>query len=651
VLLPRDRNEWLEPDGMGGFAMGTASGVRTRRYHSLLTVSLDPPADRFALVKDFEAWVDAPDGPVPLSTHHYHPDTLHPDARDALRGFTTRPWPTWRFRLPSGLWVTQELMVEPGRPGVALAWTAESGSPGILRVRPMLACAALHECHRANDDFDPTPVTLPARAGQRLRWRPYRPRLAVDAHASGLYHHAPAWFRNFRLDVEIERGLDAAEDLLAPGEFVFDLTSGPAVLLFEPASPAEPTASPLERWHELVGRESARRASFASPIERSAQAYVVRGRRGKTVIAGYPWFGDWGRDTFIAVRGLCLSRGRLDVARDILTEWADAVSEGMLPNRFPDSGHEPEYNAVDASLWYAVAVGEYLERAQAAGGPDAADARRLRAAVDAILNGYSRGTRFGIRLDTDGLIAAGQPGVQLTWMDAKCDGTVFTPRIGKPVEVQALWFNALHAAARWDPSRAAQRDAGLASFERRFWNESLGCLFDVVDADHVPGRTDPAVRPNQVLALGGLPLVSLTGARAERVLNVVRAALLTPLGLRTLAPDDPAYRGRFQGSPWERDSAYHQGPVWPWLIGPFVEAVLNVGRRSPAAHAEAARVLRSLLDHLAEGGLDHISELFDGDAPRLPRGCPFQAWSVSEVIRVGHTLPGLGGLGITRDMG
>lgn len=639
MLLPRDVNEWLEPDGLGGFAMGTASGVRTRRYHALLTVALNPPADRFALVKDLEAWVDTPGRPVPLSTHLYHPGTLHPDARGSLRSFEHRPWPRWRWRLPSGLWVTQELIVEPGVPGVALAWTAPPGA-GRLRVRPMLACSPLHECHRANAAADAGATTLPAGAGSRVRWRPYADRPAVEARASGVYRHAPEWFNAFRLDVEIERGLDAHEDLLSPGEFEFDLAAGPAVLFLAPGGAEERAdgPAPAERWRGLAERETRRRASYPSPLHAAGDAYVVRRRSGKTVIAGYPWFGDWGRDTFIALRGLCLATGRLGEARDILVEWASVVSEGMMPNRFPDTGDTPEYNAVDASLWYAVAVGEYLSLARAAGSLAQADERTLRGAVDAIIEGYSRSTRFGIRVDADGLVAAGVPGVQLTWMDAKCDGMVFTPRIGKPVEVQALWFNALHAASAWNPALRSRLEAGLDAFERRFWNQERGCLFDVVDADHTPGKIDASVRPNQVLAVGGLPLGVLRGERARSVVDTVRRRLLTPLGPRTLEPGDPAYRGRFEGGPWERDSAYHQGPVWPWLMGPFVEAVLRVGGFSPASLADARALLAPLLEHMDEGGLGHVSEVLDGDEPRWPRGCPFQAWSVSELLRVGRLI-------------
>jgi predicted glycogen debranching enzyme len=347
-------------------------------------------------------------------------------------------------------------------------------------------------------------------------------------------------------------------------------------------------------------------------------------------VAGYPWFTDWGRDTFIALRGLCLAGERLDDARRILLAWAGAVSQGMLPNRFPDHGEAPEYNAVDASLWYAVAVHEYLATEHAG----AADAQVLRDAVEAILDGYGAGTRFGIRADADGLLAAGAPGVQLTWMDARVGDWVVTPRIGKPVEVQALWLNALWIAARWAERFAAPLARGRAAFAARFWNPARGCLFDVVDVNHQPDTADPTLRPNQILAVGGLPLALVDGERARRIVDLVEAELLTPLGLRSLAPGEPGYAGRYEGDGPSRDSRYHQGTVWPWLIGPFVDAWVRVRGDSASARQEARqRFLRPLLAHLDEAGLGHVSEIADGDPPHRPRGCPFQAWSVGELLR------------------
>jgi predicted glycogen debranching enzyme len=303
----------------------------------------------------------------------------------------------------------------------------------------------------------------------------------------------------------------------------------------------------------------------------------------------------------------------------------------MLPNRFPDSGEHPEFNAVDASLWYVVAAHEFLSAPQQAS-PD--ERRVLLAAVESILKGYRAGTRYGIKMDEDGLLAAGVPGVQLTWMDAKIGDWVVTPRIGKPVEVQALWLNALRVGRSLSGEWCDLYRHALASFQLRFWNEERGCLFDVVDADHVAGRNDASLRPNQILAVGGLPFQVLVEPYASRVVEVVEQKLLTPLGLRSLAPGEPGYRPTFGGGVRERDSAYHQGTVWPWLMGPFVEAWLRVRENAAEARSEAdERFLAPLRAHLAVAGLGHVSEVADAEAPHRPGGCPFQAWSLGELMR------------------
>ena len=353
----------------------------------------------------------------------------------------------------------------------------------------------------------------------------------------------------------------------------------------------------------------------------------MRRGSGHTIIAGFPWFTDWGRDTFIAMRGLVLARLRYDVAASILLAWADTVSEGMLPNRFPDHGSEPEFNSVDASLWFVIVVHEFLAAAR----PAASVRARLAGAVEAILDGYAAGTRFGIRMDDDGLLACGVPGLQLTWMDARVDGHEITPRIGKPVEIQALWINALRGAGG---RHAVLAERAQAAFAARFWNAAAGALYDVVDVDHVAGTADARMRPNQILAVGGLPHRLLAGDRASAVVAAVERDLVTPLGLRTLARSDPAYQPRCEGGVAQRDGAYHQGTVWPWLIGAFVDAWLHVNGDDGAHRFEARqRFLTPLLSHLQVAGLGHVSEIVDGDPPHMPRGCPFQAWSLGELIR------------------
>jgi predicted glycogen debranching enzyme len=352
------------------------------------------------------------------------------------------------------------------------------------------------------------------------------------------------------------------------------------------------------------------------------------------MIAGYPWFTDSGRDTFIALRGICLATGRVDAAREILLTWSDAVSEGMLPKRFPDHGEQPEFNAVDASLWFIVTVYEYLQRAGSTA-TEHEDYGRLGRAAGAILDGYAEGTRYGIRMDKDGLLSTGQPGMRLTWMDVKIGDWVVTPRIGKPVEVQAPSLNALwianHYTSRWEHDLSA----GLRSFRNRFWNEEHGFLNDVVDVNHEPGTFDASLRPNQIFAVGGLPMVLLEGHAATSVVAEVEKKLWTPLGLLSLAPGEPGYRSHYAGSAHDRDAAYHQGTAWPWPLGAFVEAWVRVRGATNEAKREArSKFLTPILAHLAEFGLGHVSEIFDAEPPHLARGCPFQAWSLGEVMRL-----------------
>ena len=402
---------------------------------------------------------------------------------------------------------------------------------------------------------------------------------------------------------------------------------------------------------ELRRQERERRLKKSDPIERSADSYFVRRGTGKSIIAGYPWFGDWGRDTFISIRGLGFATNQLELSRDILLEWANHVSEGMLPNLFPDQGATPEYNSVDASLWFIIAAGDLLDAASAHPGLlNEPGERKLKAAIDAILSGYQKGTRFGIRQDEDGLLAAGVPGVQLTWMDAKVDGMVITPRVGKPVEVQALWINALAIGKKFSPQWEKVFEKARQVFESRFWNEARQQLFDLVDVDHHLGVTDPATRPNQIFAVGGLPLALLSGARARQVVDRVETQLWTPGGLRSLAPDERGFVPHYLGGPMQRDSAYHQGTVWPWLAGAFIEAWVRVRGNTPEAKQEARqRYFQSIRSLTTAAGLNHVPEITDAVEPFTPRGCPFQAWSLGELLRLDRMV--LGQLNLERDSG
>jgi predicted glycogen debranching enzyme len=402
------------------------------------------------------------------------------------------------------------------------------------------------------------------------------------------------------------------------------------------ASMPEPVGDVVAHVARLRERERARRCAFASPLHRAADAYLVRRGSGNTIVAGYPWFTDWGRDTFIGIRGLCFATGRFDDGREILLEWSRVVSEGMLPNRFPDGGDQPEFNAVDASLWFIIAIRDFfdaVDRGDATLRP--AQRALLMDAAMQILDGYARGTRYGIRMDADGLLACGVPGVQLTWMDARVGDRVITPRMGKPVEVQALWLNALAFAARHDPRWLDIYERGRDAFAQRFWNAEGGYLYDVVDVDHQPGRVDASFRPNQIFAAGGLPELLIDRTRARRVVDAIEQRVLTPLGLRSLAPGEPDYTPHYGGGPDQRDAGYHQGTVWPWQMGGFVDAWLAVRGHTPEAAREARdRFIAPLLTHLADAGLGHVSEIADAEPPFTPRGCPFQAWSVGELLRM-----------------
>jgi predicted glycogen debranching enzyme len=633
-----DRTEWLEADGLGGFASGTTSGIRTRRYHALLLTATTPPTGRVVLVNGFDAWLETPRGSFALTTQRYAPGVDHPDGSSRVCRFSHEPWPQWEFEVDD-VRVRQELLVEQDTGTTVVAFSlGAANAPVVLRVRPFLSGRDYHSMHHANGAFR----FEPAREAARVSFRPYEGVPEVVIESNGTYAHGPEWYRNFLYSAEVERGLDATEDLAAPGIFAWPLTSSGdrAVLILRAGmghTAAPSSAEVVQQAERICDRERTRRAAFDTPLDRAADAYLVHRGQGRTIVAGYPWFTDWGRDTFIAVRGLCASPSRTETMRDILVEWAGAVSEGMLPNRFPDNGEAPEFNSVDASLWYVIAVGELLARTRD-GRPAIADVgtrRTLEDAVMKIVGGYAAGTRYDIRLDDDGLLAAGVPGQQLTWMDARIGDWVVTPRVGKPVEVQALWLNALDVAASIDSRWQTPLAHGLQSFDERFWSDSSRCMADVVDVDHQRGTRDETFRPNQILAIGGLPRQILTGPRARLVVDAVEERLLTPVGLRSLAPASAGYAPRYEGGPAARDSIYHQGTVWPWLMGPFVEAWLRVRRDTAAVRCEArTRFLQPLLDHVQSAGLGHVSEIADADPPFTPRGCPFQAWSVGELQRI-----------------
>ena len=627
--------EWLEADGLGGFASGTVSGIRTRRYHAILLTATTPPAGRMVLANGFDAWIERSGGAFAISSQRYNPDVIHPDGSSRIESFEYDPWPRWRYRIDNDIIIEKELIVPKGESAVFISWKVVSPKDLDLKlkVRPFLSGRDFHSTHHENGSFK----FIAERDGERVTFRSYDGVPAVVTYSNGSYAHEPTWYRNFHYSEEQARGLDAVEDLASPGVFEFSLSRKPAVLMLAAEGHAITDIESIETRHAQVRTiEQARRQYFSSPLDRAADAYLVKRNRGRTLIAGYPWFGDWGRDTFIALRGLCIATGHLEEARDILVQWAGNVSEGMLPNRFPDQGEQPEFNSVDASLWYIIAVSDYLLAAKKQ--PTLTDdchTKKLRAAVEAILAGYNEGTRFGVRADRDGLLSAGEHGQQLTWMDARVDGREITPRIGKPVEIQALWLNALAIGAKFSAGWEAIFERGRAAFESKFWNEHAGYLADVIDCNHEPGVVDLTFRPNQIFAVGGLPLTLLSKEKARRVVDAVEMLLLTPVGLRSLASGEPGYASQYEGNSRARDSVYHQGTVWPWLIGPFVEAWVRVHGANAAARKKAhARFLPPLYEHLNHAGLGHVSEICDAEPPHTPRGCPFQAWSLGELLRL-----------------
>ena len=595
--------EWLEPDGQGGFAMGTAGLIRTRRYHALLLTAFQPPTRRMVLVSGVEAWA----GTLPLSATRYAPGVTYPNGQDHLVAFTTDPWPHWRFER-AGVTIEHELFVVPGTGATVLRWRGT----GPMTVRPLLAVRDYHALrHEGPIDLTPTQI------GQNVGWRPDG--VAIGALSNGSYQHGPRWFRQVLYPVEQARGMACEEDVVSPGTFSFDLAAGAAVLIFRQGDSLAADAGVMAA--QLAATEQVRRAA----PNRQASCYLASRAPGTTILAGFPWFTDWGRDTFISLRGLLIATGRLDQAAAILGTWAGLIDGGMVPNRFPDQGGAPEYNTVDAALWFCVAVHDLL---QAGAGDD-----RLRRAVEAVIDGTigpgGAGTRYGIGVGADGLVHAGAAGQQLTWMDAKYGDTVVTPRQGKPVEIHALWINALRIAAGWTDRYAVlerQATAGMAAFT----DPDTGALVDVICPD---GTQDRSIRPNQIFAVGGLPFQVVHGAQAEAVVRVVEARLLTPMGLRTLDPANPAYCARYAGDVVARDSAYHQGTVWPWLMGAYVQAALRV-RGDTARPGLRAQCLAPLLAHASTVGLGHVCEVADGDTPHTPGGCPAQAWSLGELIRI-----------------
>ena len=609
--------EWLETNGIGGYASSTITGMNTRRYHGLLVAATKPPVGRMVLLSKLEETLIVDGRRIELSSNQY-PGVVYPQGHERLKEFRQGPFPTFVYDV-DGLQVEKCVFMVDGENTTVVEYRVNRACT--LEIRPLIAFrdyhATAHENSAIRGSFDASPgsVAISPYDGCPTLHLAHTP---ADIQATG------EWYRNFEYAVEQERGLDFREDLFNPLLLTFDFSQAGRAAIVAGTEPRTADSVDRLRGGEMRRRERVLAAApgkdpFVRALVRAADQFIVRRGRGSTVIAGYHWFSDWGRDTMIALPGVTLATGRYDDARGILLAFAESVDRGMLPNRFPDAGETPEYNTVDATLWFFEAARAYAAQT---GDTDFVRDRLLDVFAE-IISWHERGTRFGIRMGDDGLLLAGEPGVQLTWMDAKVGDWVVTPRHGKPVEIQALWYNALCAMAEWTGSPRYRELAARAraSFKRLFWNQSEQCLYDVVASE----TRDPAIRPNQIFAVS-LHYPILTGARARSVVDTVERHLLTPYGLRTLAPSDPAYRGRFEGGPASRDGAYHQGTVWPWLLGPFLSAYRRV-------NGAAVPRLNELRRFLAEEGLGQLPEVFDGDAPHRPGGCVAQAWSVAELLR------------------
>jgi predicted glycogen debranching enzyme len=626
--------EWVVTNGLGGYASATLCGMHTRRYHGLLVAALQPPGARTLLVAKLEETAVVDGNSYALATNEY-PGMIAPDGYRFLEEVC---WEAnaliQRFRVGSTQLEKRIAMVQ-GENTTCVSYRNLGAQPINLRLDPLVNARDFH------GDTAPHAIDF---AVESTRWAGgplvrVRPSWLPDGYVlyadDGTFTQAPTWYYNMLYAWECRRGLGWVDNHFAPGYFACSLAPGSAVTVTLSTLPPSPEPRNLPTAPAEHGTATAADPVEIHALRQTAVSYLVRrvsvgGQAvgGLTVIAGYHWFGDWGRDTMIALPGLCLSTGHYEAAAEILRTFALAQRRGLLPNLFLDSGAGEAYNTVDAALWYIHAVDAYL---RATG--DRALLAALRPALVEIISSYRTGTDFGIQMDSDGLIRASAPGWQLTWMDAKVGDWVVTPRAGKAVEINALWYNALRIMERfardegWEGDYGALADRVKASFAV-FWYAEGGYLYDVVD--DVP---DASLRPNQILAVS-LPHSPLPPAQARGVLDAVTRDLLTPYGLRSLSPRDPAYQGHYGGDVWHRDGAYHQGTVWGWLIGPYVDAYFRVHGESPEAKAACRELLQPLLAHTHDAGVGAISEIFEGDPPHHPVGTISQAWSVSEVIRV-----------------
>ncbi|MGC8666904.1 MAG: amylo-alpha-1,6-glucosidase [Chthonomonadales bacterium] len=619
------RREWLAVNHIGGYASGTLCGANTRRYHGLLVAAMDPPRKRRVALSKLEEAVTAAGNRVEISCNQY-PGAVHPQGYRFLQSFSPWPWPTFQYELPQSGRLVKSVWMAPGRNAtyIQYEWRGRCAE-ALLEITPLVCWKDYHTEMQARAGFPLDVRAVPGRASIELAEEVWLDLVLPGAQ----WQPMGTWYYHFEHLRELERGFDWHEDLYAPGRFRVLLREGEPVILSaglntEAGDPHEARRAVSARFRGAQGEgRPFTRALFAAA---DAFAITPNGGAPHTIVAGYPWFADWGRDTMISLPGLLLSRGDVSQAQEILRTYAAYVSQGMIPNRFPESGADPEYNTADATLWYVNAIWQ-----TARAGASASFVREMWPVVKEIIRWHVKGTRWSIGVDaSDGLLRAGDASTQLTWMDARVDGRPVTPRAGKAVEICALWYNALRIAEDMakvlgEPSADYARGARAAarSFNETFVRSDGRGLFDVV-TDTGP---DAAIRPNQLFA-ASLPFAVLRRRYWASMLHTIEQELATEVGLRTLSPRDPGYRGRYQGTPAERDSAYHQGTVWPWLLGPYLQA----RRRAFRGKAAEDTLLDALLGRLLEYGVGYLPELYDGDAPHAPGGCIAQAWSVATLL-------------------
>jgi predicted glycogen debranching enzyme len=628
--------EWLVTNGIGGYASGTVAGILTRRYHALLVAALNPPLGRTLLVAKWDETVDYDGSSYPLFANRWAGGLLDPNGALHLERFHLEgTTPVWTYSAADAL-LEKRVWMQSGANTTYIRYElVRAALPLALTLKTLVN----YRDHHANTHAGGWKMlTTSVEHGFKVdAFYGAVPFYVLSDHAQGEAEHI--WQRDFFLSVEDQRGLDAYDDHLHVATFRVTLKQGESVTLVastQPAPALDGAAAYAERrayeGQLIVQGGQSNGEAWMQQLVLAADQFIVQrslpdNEDGRSTLAGFPWFGDWGRDTMISLPGLTLVTGRYDVARRILRTFAHFVDQGMLPNRFPDVGEKPEYNTVDATLWYFEAIRAYYAATE-----DDDLLRELFPVLEEIVDWHRRGTRYNIHVDArDGLLYAGEPGVQLTWMDVKIGDRVITARIGKPIEINALWYNAqrimedfahkLRKPAKTYEDGARQTEVGFA----RFWNSAAGYCYDVVDT---PSGDNGALRPNQLFAVS-LPHSPLADGQARGVVDISARRLLTSHGLRSLSPDDPAFVGRYSGDQRRRDSAYHQGTVWAWLLGPFVSAHLRV-YRDPV---QARSFLRPLIAQMASHGLGSISEIFDGSPPFAPHGCFAQAWSVAEVLR------------------